>query len=70
MIGVNFLDWLEWIFEKYNISEFLVSGASSAEEAVALWGNTLGHKKILTGGEYVWGCTYAQDGFGVGIAAY
>ena len=61
---------LKWIFEKYNISEFLVSGASSAQEAVDLWENTLGHKKLLTGGEYVWGCTYAQNSFGVGIAAY
>lgn len=61
---------LKWIFEKYNISEFLVSGAESAQEAVDLWENTLGHKKLLTGGEYVWGCTYAQNSFGVGIAAY
>ena len=61
---------LKWIFEKYNISEFLVSGATSAQEAVNLWENTLGHKKLLTGGEYVWGCTYAQNSFGVGIAAY
>lgn len=61
---------LKWIFEKYNISEFLVSGASSAREAVALWENTLGHKKLLTGGEYVWGCTYAQQGIGVAISAY
>lgn len=61
---------LLWIFEKYNISEFLVSGAQSADGAVALWENTLGHKKLLTGGEYVWGCTYAQNGFGVAIAAF
>lgn len=61
---------LRWIFEKYNISEFLVSGAQSAEGAVSLWENTLGHKKLLDGGEYVWGCTYAQNGFGVAIAAY
>lgn len=61
---------LKWIFEKYNLSEFLVSGAASAEEAVSLWENTLGHKQLLTGGEYVWGCTYAQNGFGVAIAAY
>lgn len=61
---------LKWIFEKYNLSEFLVSGAESAQEAVELWENTLGHKKLLTGGEYVWGCTYAQSSFGVAIAAY
>ncbi len=61
---------LKWIFETYNISEFLVSGATSADDAVNLWENTLGHKKLLTGGEYVWGCTYAQNTFGVAIAAY
>ncbi len=61
---------LEWIFEKYNLSEFLVSGASTPEESVSLWENTLGHKKLLTGGEYVWGCVYAQNTFAVAIAAY
>ena len=61
---------LSWIFDEYNVSEFLVYGAQSATEAVALWENTLGHKILLTGGEYVWGCTYAQNGFGVAIAAY
>ena len=61
---------LKWIFEKYNLSEFLVSGAESAQEAVSLWENTLGHKQLLSGGQYVWGCTYAQAGFGVAIAAY
>jgi uncharacterized protein YkwD len=45
---------LKWIFDKYAIAEFLVAGASSAQEAVSLWDNTLGHKKLLTGGEYVW----------------
>lgn len=57
-------------FEKYNLSEFLVSGASSPGEAVNLWENTLGHKELLSGGQYVWGCIYAQEGFGVAIAAY
>lgn len=61
---------LKWIFDKYDISEFLVSGADSPEEAVSLWENTLGHKKLLTGGEYSFGCIYAQNGFGVAIAAY
>lgn len=61
---------LKWIFEKYNLSEFLVSGAESAQEAVSLWENTLGHKQLMSGGEYVWGCIYAQAGFGVAIAAY
>lgn len=61
---------LKWIFETYDVSEFLVQGATSAQEAVDLWENTLGHKKLLTGGEYVYGCTYAQEGFGVAIAAF
>ncbi len=61
---------LSWIYDKYNLSEFLVSGATSADDAVSLWENTLGHKKLLTGGEYVWGCIYAQNNFGVAIAAY
>lgn len=61
---------LKWIYEKYNLSEFLVSGASSAQNAVDLWENTLGHKELLSGGQYVWGCIYAQNGFGVAIAAY
>lgn len=61
---------LKWIFDKYNLSEFLVSGASTPQEAVSLWENTLGHKELLSGGQYVWGCIYAQNGFGVAIAAY
>lgn len=61
---------LKWIFEKYNLSEFLVSGASTPEEAVSLWENTLGHKELMSGGQYVWGCIYAQNGYGVAIAAY
>lgn len=58
------------IFQKYNVFEFLLSGAQSAQEAVSLWENTQGHSKLLTGGEYVWGCTYAQNGFGVAITAF
>jgi len=61
---------LLWIFEKYNLTEFLVAGAENPKEAVSLWENTLGHKKLLTGGEYVWGCIYGQEGFGVAITAF
>ncbi len=61
---------LKPIFEKYNLSEFLVAGATSPENAVSLWENSMGHKQLLTGGEYVWGCIYAQSGFAVAIAAY
>jgi uncharacterized protein YkwD len=62
---------LKWVFDKYSvIAEFLASGAATPEEAVKLWENTLAHRKILDGGEFVWGCIYAQDSYAVGIAAY
>ncbi len=62
---------LLYIFEDYStVAEFLATGADSAVETVSLWENSLGHKKIVTGGEYVWGCIYAQDTFAVAIAAY
>ncbi len=61
---------LKWISEKYNISEFLAQGYSTPEETVSGWENTLGHRGLLTGGEYVWGCVYAQNSFAVAISAY
>lgn len=62
---------LKWIFDKYgSMSEFLAVGGDSAQETVGLWENTLGHKKLLSGGEYVWGCIYAQNTFAVAITAY
>ncbi len=62
---------LNWIFEKYSvIAEFLAMGGETPQETVSLWDNTLGHKKILNGGEYVWGCIYAQNTFAVAITAY
>lgn len=61
---------LKWIFEKYVVAEFLAFGGESAQETVDMWDNTLAHKKLLTGGEYVWGCTYAQSSFAVAIAGY
>jgi uncharacterized protein YkwD len=63
-------DDLKWISEKYNISEYLIQGYPTPTEAVKAWENTLGHKSLLAGGEYVWGCVYAQNTFGVAIAAY
>jgi len=56
--------------EKYNISEFLIQGYQTPDEAIKAWENTLGHRSLLSGGEYVWGCVYAQNTFGVAIAAY
>jgi uncharacterized protein YkwD len=61
---------LKWISEKYNISEFLAQGYATPTETVQAWENTLGHKALLSGGEYVWGCVYAQNTFAVAIAAY
>ena len=56
--------------EKYNISEFLIQGYSTPTASVTAWENTMGHRTLLSGGEYVWGCVYAQNTFGVAIAAY
>lgn len=53
-----------------NVAEFLIMGYPTSQDAVQAWLNTLGHAKLLTGGEFVWGCTYAQAGFGVAIAGY
>lgn len=56
--------------EKYNISEFLVQGYATPLESVNAWEGTMGHKTLLVGGEYIWGCVYAQNAFGVAITAY
>lgn len=62
---------LNWIFENNSvIAEFLAMGGETPQETVSLWNNTLGHKKLLSGGEYVWGCIYAQNTFAVAITAY
>lgn len=62
---------LEAILESYStVAEFLLAGADSTKEAVSLWENTLAHKKLLTAGEYVWGCVYAQNSFAVAITAF
>lgn len=61
---------LVWIKGKYNLSEFLVVGYPTPQDTVAAWEHTLGHKELLSGGQYVWGCVYSQDTFGVAIAAY
>lgn len=71
-------DGFKGVYEKYkddpnmpnNVSEFLISGYPTPGEAVSGWLDTLGHKKLITGGEYVWGCIYAQEGFGVAITGY
>lgn len=62
---------LKWIFDKYStVAEFLAYGGQTPTETVELWDNTLGHKKLLDGGEFVWGCIYAQNTFAVAITAY
>jgi len=60
-----------WIFNKYaTVAEFLATGGQTPEETVSMWENTLGHSQLLKGGEYVWGCIYAQDSFAVAITAF
>ncbi len=61
---------LKWIFEKYNLAEFLIIGYDTPKETVEAWEHTLGHKSLVAGGEWVWGCVYSQDTFGVAITAY
>jgi len=61
---------LQWIFNQYNLAEFLIAGYSTPEATVDAWEHTLGHKSLVDGGEWVWGCIYAQDTFGVAITAY
>ncbi len=62
---------IKQIYDRYGtIAEFLAAGGESATETVSMWENTLAHKKILTGGEYVWGCVYAQSSFAVAITAF
>lgn len=63
-------DDLKYLKSKYTISEFLIYGYPTPEDSVKAWENTLGHRKLLSGGEYVWGCVYSQNTFGVAIAAY
>ncbi|QQS38884.1 hypothetical protein IPM62_05915 [Candidatus Woesebacteria bacterium] len=62
---------LQSIFSNYStVAEFLAAGGESPQETVSMWENSLGHKKLLTGGEYVWGCIYAQNSFAVAITAF
>lgn len=61
---------LKWIRDKYDISEFLIMGYPTPLAAVDAWEHTLGHKELLTGGQFVWGCIYAQNTFAVAITAF
>ncbi|MBI2268434.1 MAG: hypothetical protein HYU80_03270 [Candidatus Blackburnbacteria bacterium] len=71
-------DGFQGVFDKYkgdlempsNVSEFLISGYPTPDQAVDAWLNTLGHRKLVAGGEYVWGCIYAAEGFGVAITGF
>jgi uncharacterized protein YkwD len=59
------------IFNNYStVAEFLALGGQTPEETVSMWENTLGHRLLLTGGEYVWGCIYAQNTYAVAISAF
>ena len=61
---------LKWIFEKYDLAEYLIVGYDTPKESVDAWEHTLGHRSLVAGGEWSWGCIYAQDTFGVAITAY
>ena len=61
---------LKWISDKYDVSEYLAHGYPTPLETVNGWENTMGHKSLLTGGEFVWGCVYAQNTFAVAITGY
>lgn len=62
---------LAWIFDKYStIAEYLAVGGDTPEETIDLWENTDGSNKLLNGGEYVWGCIYAEGSFSVAITAF
>lgn len=62
---------LKPIFDKYGtVAEFLAMGGQTPSETVSMWENTLGHSQLLKGGEYVWGCIYAQNTFSVAITAF
>lgn len=71
-------DGFQGVYDKYkddsnmpnNVAEFLISGYPTPDQAVSAWLDTLGHKKLITGGEYKWGCIYAQDGFSVAITGF
>jgi uncharacterized protein YkwD len=62
---------IQVIFNNYStVAEFLALGGQSPEQTVSMWENTLGHRLLLTGGEYVWGCIYSQGTYAVAIAAF
>ncbi len=50
-----------------NVGENLVEGY---ETAITAWDGSPGHSALLKDGAYVWGCTAANHGFGVLIAAF
>lgn len=55
-----------WIFKEYSIWEYIIyDPRGDATDAVNTWDNTMGHQTLLRGGQFRWGCTYAQNGFGV-----
>ncbi len=55
-----------WIFKQYQITEYILYNSNAnATDAVNQWDNTMGHQTLLRGGQFRWGCIYAQNGFGV-----
>lgn len=65
------------VLEKYKdqlpynrIAENLAEGYNSAAETVTAWEGSPGHAVLLKDGSFVWGCTAANHGFAVLIAAF
>lgn len=56
--------------EHLNVAENILSGYKTADEAVAGWDSSLGHRALMQDGSFVWGCAAANYGFAVLIAAY
>ncbi len=53
-----------------HIAENLAEGYATAQDTVNAWEGSPGHAVLLKDGSYVWGCTAANHGFSVLIAAY
>lgn len=61
---------LKPIFESYaSVSEFLLFGTSSAQEAVSLWEGAPEHSKLVTSNSYTYGCVQFRNSFAVAITA-
>jgi len=53
-----------------DVAENILSGYLTAPEAVSGWDSSLGHRKLMQDGSYVYACAAANYGFAVLIAAF